>query len=38
MDDVDRIIHAHPTVAEAVKEAVLAADGRAVHAVNRKKR
>ena len=33
-----RIIHAHPTVAEAVKEAVLAADGRAIHTVNRKKK
>ena len=38
VDDVDRIIHAHPTVAEAVKEAVLAADGRAIHTVNRKKK
>lgn len=35
VSDVDHVIHAHPTVAEAVKEAVLAADGRAIHAINR---
>lgn len=36
--DVDQIIHAHPTVAEAVREAVLAADGRAINMINRVKK
>lgn len=31
-DAVAEVIHAHPTVAEAFREAVLAADGRAIHA------
>jgi dihydrolipoamide dehydrogenase len=30
-EDVGRICHAHPTLSEAVKEAALAADGRALH-------
>jgi dihydrolipoamide dehydrogenase len=30
-EDVARICHAHPTLSEAVKEAALAADGRALH-------
>ena len=30
-EDVARICHAHPTLEEAVKEAALAADGRAIH-------
>ena len=30
-EDLARTIHAHPTLAEAVKEAALAVDGRAVH-------
>jgi len=30
-EDVARICHAHPTLSEAVKEAALAADGRAIH-------
>jgi dihydrolipoamide dehydrogenase len=30
-EDVGRICHAHPTLSEAVKEAALAADGRAIH-------
>ncbi|MBU6397886.1 MAG: dihydrolipoyl dehydrogenase [Rhodospirillales bacterium] len=30
-EDVARICHAHPTLSEAVKEAALAVDGRAVH-------
>ncbi len=30
-DDVARTCHAHPTLSEAVKEAALAADGRALH-------
>ena len=30
-EDVARICHAHPSLNEAVKEAALAADGRALH-------
>jgi dihydrolipoamide dehydrogenase len=30
-EDIARICHAHPTLSEAVKEAALAADGRALH-------
>ena len=30
-EDIARSSHAHPTLAEAVKEAALAADGRALH-------
>ncbi len=30
-EDVGRISHAHPTLSEAIKEAALAADGRALH-------
>ena len=30
-EDIARICHAHPTLAEAVKEAALAVDGRAIH-------
>ena len=30
-EDVARICHAHPSLSEAVKEAALAADGRAIH-------
>jgi dihydrolipoamide dehydrogenase len=30
-EDVSRICHAHPTLSEAVKEAALAAEGRALH-------
>jgi len=30
-EDLTRICHAHPTLNEAVKEAALAADGRAIH-------
>ena len=30
-EDVARICHAHPTLSEVVKEAALAADGRALH-------
>jgi len=29
--DVSRIVHAHPTLTEAVKEAALAAEGKAIH-------
>ncbi len=31
-------IHAHPTVGEALREAVLAADGQAIHITNKKRR
>jgi dihydrolipoamide dehydrogenase len=34
-EDLQRIIHAHPTLAEAVHEAALSADRRAIHAINR---
>jgi dihydrolipoamide dehydrogenase len=30
-EDVDRAVHAHPTLAEVVKEAALAVDGRSIH-------
>ena len=30
-EDVARTCHAHPTLSESVKEAALAADGRALH-------
>ena len=35
VEDLQRTIHAHPTLAEAVHEAALAADRRAIHAINR---
>ncbi len=31
LDDLTRTVHAHPTLSEAVKEAALAAEGRAIH-------
>jgi dihydrolipoamide dehydrogenase len=34
-EDLQRTIHAHPTLAEALHEAALAADKRAIHAINR---
>jgi dihydrolipoamide dehydrogenase len=33
-EDLARIIHAHPTLSEAVHEAALAVDGRAIHKAN----
>ena len=30
-EDIGRLCHAHPTLSEAVKEAALAVDGRALH-------
>jgi dihydrolipoamide dehydrogenase len=30
-EDLARTVHAHPTLPEAVKEAALAVDGRALH-------
>lgn len=38
VEDIAHTIHAHPTLSEAVHEAALAADGRAIHIGNRKKR
>ncbi len=35
-EDLARIVHAHPTLSEAVHEAALATDNRAIHRVNRK--
>ena len=38
VEDLQLMTFAHPTVSEAVHEAVLSADGRAIHAMQRKKR
>jgi dihydrolipoamide dehydrogenase len=38
VEDIAHTIHAHPTLSEAMHEAALAADGRAIHIANRKKR
>lgn len=35
VDELIRTIHAHPTVSEAIKEAMLASDNRAIHMPNR---
>ena len=34
-EDLQRTIHGHPTLSEAVHEAALAVDRRAIHAINR---
>jgi dihydrolipoamide dehydrogenase len=34
-EDIQRIVHAHPTLSEAIHEAALAADKRAIHAINK---
>ena len=34
-EDLQRTIHAHPTLSEAIHEAALATDGRAIHAINK---
>lgn len=34
-EDLQRTVHAHPTLSEALHEAALAADGRALHAINK---
>jgi dihydrolipoamide dehydrogenase len=34
-EDLQRTIHAHPTLSEAMHEAALAVDGRALHAINK---
>ncbi|HEX5313483.1 MAG TPA: hypothetical protein VFX38_01050, partial [Gammaproteobacteria bacterium] len=35
-EDIQRTIHAHPTLSEAMHEAALAVDKRAIHVVNRR--
>jgi dihydrolipoamide dehydrogenase/pyruvate dehydrogenase E1 component alpha subunit len=37
LHDLDLTMHAHPTLAESLLEAVLAADGRAIHIQNRRR-
>lgn len=34
-EDLQRTVHAHPTLAEAIHEAALSVDGRALHAINK---
>jgi len=34
-EDIQRTVHAHPTLSESVHEAALAVDGMAIHAINR---
>jgi dihydrolipoamide dehydrogenase len=34
-EDIARTVHSHPTLSEAVREAALAVDGRAIHILNR---
>ena len=36
VDELSQTIHCHPTVAEALREAVLAADKKAIHIPNKK--
>jgi dihydrolipoamide dehydrogenase len=35
-EDIARTVHAHPTLPEAMREAALAVDARAIHVLNRK--
>jgi dihydrolipoamide dehydrogenase len=35
IEDIQRTVHAHPTLAEVIHEAALAADGKALHGINR---
>lgn len=37
IEDIAHTIHAHPTLSEAMHEAALGADGRAIHIANRKR-
>jgi dihydrolipoamide dehydrogenase len=37
-EDLARMTFAHPTVSEAIHEAMLAVDGRALHAVGKKRK
>jgi len=34
-EDIQRTIHGHPTLSEAIHEAALSVDGRAIHAINK---
>jgi dihydrolipoamide dehydrogenase len=34
-EDIQRTIHAHPTLSESLHEAMLSADKRAIHAINK---
>ena len=38
VDELIHPIHAHPTVTEAIREAALAAEGRAIHMPNKAKK
>lgn len=38
IDEVAETVHCHPTIAEALREGVLAADSRAIHIPNKKKK
>jgi len=38
IEDIAHTIHAHPTLSEAMHEAALSADGRAIHIANRRRR
>lgn len=38
VEDIAHTIHAHPTLSEAMHEAALSADGRAIHIANRKRK
>jgi dihydrolipoamide dehydrogenase len=35
VEDLQRTVHAHPTLSETLHEAALAADGHALHAINK---
>ncbi len=35
IEDIQRTVHAHPTLAEVIHEAALATDGKALHGINR---
>jgi dihydrolipoamide dehydrogenase len=35
IEDIQRTVHAHPSLAEVIHEAALAADGKALHGINR---
>ena len=35
IEDIQRTVHAHPTLAEVIHEAALAADGKALHGINK---
>ncbi|MDG1461528.1 MAG: dihydrolipoamide dehydrogenase, partial [Luminiphilus sp.] len=37
-EDIQMMVFGHPTLSEAVHEAALAVDGKAIHMANRKKR